>query len=88
MVQLITQYGNRRTDDTVSNLYSLRNVQINLQMHYTETKSWRHADRTNNEQTQTGSESLLNMCLLLPTDHRSFQPEMYHRSFIPRIAFQ
>jgi len=42
MVQLITQYGNKRTDNKISNLHPLRNVQINLQMHYTKTKYSRH----------------------------------------------
>jgi hypothetical protein len=68
MVQLITQYTNKTTDNTISNLYPLRNVQINLQMHYTKTKSSRHANRTNNQQTHTGSVGL-------STDHRSFLPE-------------
>jgi len=71
MVQLITQYSNKRPDNTVSNLYPLRNVQINLQMQYTKTKSSRHANRTNYQQTQTGSDGLLNMCRSCPqiTDH-------------------
>lgn len=66
MVQLITQYSSKRTDNTISNLYPLRNVQINLQMHYTKTKSSRHTNRTNYQQTQTGSEGLLNMCRSCP----------------------